>query len=107
MDSAEGEGHGRIPSSVSEVAARWVVSGRVQGVGFRWFAIRLAEKLGVVGWVTNLPSGNVEVVGKASAETLVELEKGLRAGPRMARVEGVEKSNIPHEEVDVKSFTIR
>ena len=92
---------------MSDAAARWVVSGRVQGVGFRWFAIRLAQKLGVVGWVRNLPDGRVEVVGKAPAETLAELEKGLRAGARMARVEGVEKSDIPHEEVDVKSFTIR
>lgn len=92
---------------MSEPAARWVVSGRVQGVGFRWFAIRLAEKLGVAGWVSNLPNGNVEVVGRAPAETLAELEKGLRAGPRMARVEGVEKSDIPPEDVDVKSFTIR
>jgi acylphosphatase len=67
----------------------------------------LAEKLGVVGWVTNLPDGRVEVVAKAPAETLSAMEESLRAGPRMARVEGVEKSDIPHERVDVKSFTIR
>lgn len=102
MDSTQGESN-----SVNESAARWVVSGRVQGVGFRWFTVKLAEKLGVAGWVSNLPDGRVEVVGKAPADALSALENGLRAGPRMSRVEGVEKSDIPHEQVDVKSFGVR
>jgi acylphosphatase len=94
-------------SGMSEAAARWVVSGRVQGVGFRWFAVRLAEKTGVTGWVRNLPDGRVEIAAKGSAEALSELEKGLRAGPGTARVEGVEKSDIPHELIDRNSFDIR
>lgn len=96
-----------IGSGVSQSSARWVVSGRVQGVGFRWFTIRLAQQLGVAGWVSNLPDGRVEVVAKGPSEALTRLEQALRTGPRMASVEGVEKSDIPHEGIDSKSFDIR
>jgi acylphosphatase len=92
---------------VSETAARWIVSGRVQGVGFRWFAVRLAEEIGVSGWVTNLPDGRVEVVARGTVEALSRVEEGLRTGPRGARVESVEKSDIPRDAVDAKSFGVR
>lgn len=92
---------------MSDAAARWVVSGRVQGVGFRWFAVRLAEQIGVAGWVANLPDGRVEVVARGSDQALARMDEGLRAGPRMARVEGVEKFDIPHETVDAKSFDVK
>lgn len=92
---------------MNESSARWVVSGRVQGVGFRWFTIRLAEQLGVAGWVSNLPDGRVEVVAKGSADALTRLDTALRTGPRMASVEGVEKSDIPQEVIDRNSFDIR
>lgn len=92
---------------MNELSARWVVSGQVQGVGFRWFTARLAEQLGVAGWVSNLPDGRVEVVARGPAEALTRLDEALRAGPRMASVEGVEKSDIPHELVHHNSFDIR
>lgn len=92
---------------MTETAARWLIAGRVQGVGFRWYTIRLAQEIGVQGWVSNLPDGRVEVVARGSGEKLGRLDAGLRTGPRGARVESVEKSDIPHEPIDVKSFHIK
>ncbi len=88
-------------------ACRWLIRGRVQGVGFRWFVLRRAEELGVTGWAYNRSDGQVEVVGEGPTEALAQFEKSLRSGPRFSRVENVEKTNIPHEVIDVKSFTIR
>jgi acylphosphatase len=86
---------------------RWVVSGRVQGVGFRWFVARRAAELALAGWVRNLPNGQVEVVATGDTDPLGRLEEALRTGPRMAHVESVEKSDIPHQAIDAKSFEIR
>lgn len=65
---------------------RFVVSGRVQGVGFRWFAVRTAERMGVRGWVRNLPDGSVEVIASADDGVLASLGAELRRGPRAAHV---------------------
>jgi acylphosphatase len=89
------------------VAARWLVHGRVQGVGFRWFVLRRARELGVSGWARNLPGGQVEVVAAGEPHALERLEECLRAGPRLAHVESVEKSEIPHQTVDHISFDIK
>jgi acylphosphatase len=88
-------------------AARWLVSGRVQGVGFRWFVVRRAGELGLTGWVRNLPDGRVEVVAAGQPAALTAMELGLAEGPRAARVDHVEKSSIPHEHVDANSFQVR
>lgn len=88
-------------------AARWLISGRVQGVGFRWFVIRRAQELGVGGWVSNLPDGRVEVVARGTPQQLEAIEGVIRQGPRAARVESVEKSNIPHQSVPANSFGVR
>jgi acylphosphatase len=88
-------------------AARFLISGRVQGVGFRWFVARRASELGVTGWARNLPSGQVEVVAAGDAGAIGQMEASLRAGPTLARVESVEKSEIPHQIVEPKSFEIR
>jgi len=66
------------------------VVGRVQGVGFRWWTRRLAERLGVVGWVRNDPDGSVVVQCEASAVTLERMEEALGEGPLGARVDRVE-----------------
>lgn len=89
------------------VGARWVVSGRVQGVGFRWFVASRATQLALHGWVRNLPNGQVEVVAAGNPDGVARLGEGLRAGPRLARVESVEKSDIPHQMIDTISFEVR
>ena len=73
-------------------AKRFVVHGRVQGVGFRWFVEREAHMLGVAGWVRNRPDGSVEVLAMGSRDQLLGLRARLRQGPRAARVDDVEES---------------
>lgn len=69
---------------------RYVVSGRVQGVGFRYFVLREARALGLSGWVRNLPNGAVEVVAAGDEIPLNTLEGRLWHGPPHARVAAVE-----------------
>lgn len=73
-------------------ARRYVVRGRVQGVGFRWFVEREAHILGISGWVRNNADGSVEVLAMGNRDQLAGLRSRLREGPRAARVEGVEES---------------
>jgi acylphosphatase len=94
-------------NEAADEEARWLVSGRVQGVGFRWFVLRHAERLGLAGWARNLPDGRVEVVAAGSAAALRELESALREGPRFGHVENVDKDEIPHNQVDSNSFIIK
>jgi acylphosphatase len=63
-----------------------VIEGRVQGVGFRYFALRRAEALGLKGWVRNLASGAVELEAEGDPASLAELVEALRQGPTGARV---------------------
>lgn len=74
---------------MSRVAKRFYVSGFVQGVGYRFFAQRIAGQLGVSGYVKNLRDGRVEIYAIASDEELRELRRELRRGPRGATVEEV------------------
>jgi acylphosphatase len=69
------------------VARRFVVSGRVQGVGFRWFVEQAARLEGIRGWVANLENGTVEVRAEADTETMARFEAKLRQGPPGARVD--------------------
>ena len=73
------------------VARRFIVRGRVQGVGFRWFVEREAHVLGIAGWVRNNPDSSVEVLAQGSKEQLAGLRSRLREGPRAARVDDVEE----------------
>ena len=88
-------------------AARFLVHGRVQGVGFRWFVLREAERLGVRGVARNLPDGAVEVIAEGTEQALTALERVVRRGPAMARVEGVEKLDVPHEVRIPNRFEVR
>ena len=72
-------------------ARRWIVIGRVQGVGYRYFARQAAQALGVRGWIRNLPDGTCEVQVAATAETLQRYKDELLRGPRGSRVEGVDE----------------
>jgi acylphosphatase len=76
------------------VARRFVIAGRVQGVGFRWFAHDAAAREGVHGWVRNLADGSVEVVAEGEAESLHRLEAAVRRGPASARVERFDEEEL-------------
>jgi acylphosphatase len=68
------------------IARRLMISGRVQGVGFRWFTHDVATRAGVSGWVRNLPDGRVEAWIEGEAASVDRVEAALRQGPRGARV---------------------
>jgi len=72
-----------------------VVSGRVQGVGFRWSARAEAERLGVAGWVRNRPDGTVEAEVEGSPEAVQGMLAWLGHGPAGARVTGVDTRAVP------------
>jgi acylphosphatase len=76
---------------VETQAKRFFVSGRVQGVGFRFFAERTAASLGVGGYVRNLFDGRVEVYAVGSSEQVKALKGALRRGPRMSAVDQVDE----------------
>ena len=65
------------------------VRGRVQGVGFRWYVMKIARELGLAGWIRNKPDGIVEIAAAGTPEVLAKLEAALSAGPPGARVEEV------------------
>ena len=88
------------------VARRYVVTGRVQGVGYRNFVEHLAGKIGVDGYVRNRRNGSVEVLGIGTPEKLVTLRKALEKGPMMARVSGVSEEPSAVESQYVGNFTI-
>lgn len=76
---------------------RVLVAGRVQGVGFRAFAIRAANRLGIDGWVRNLPDGRVEALAAGEAEAIAAFLEALRQGPPLARVTAVEVAEAPDQ----------
>jgi acylphosphatase len=75
-------------------ARRFVVSGRVQGVGFRFFIQDIARREGLMGVVRNLPDGRVEVLAEGDDQSLTRLEAALWRGPSHARVEHVEVDSV-------------
>ena len=88
-----------------KIARRFVISGTVQGVGYRAFAERAARDIGLTGWVRNLADGNVEVHANGSAEQLDRLEGRLRIGPRWGNVRSVQASEAAVS--DAVEFHIR
>jgi acylphosphatase len=71
------------------VGRRFVVAGRVQGVGFRYFAHGAAAREGITGNVRNLDDGRVEIVAEGDADAVMRFERSLRQGPIGARVDDV------------------
>jgi len=71
------------------VAKRFLISGRVQGVGYRYFVQDHAAAEGVHGWVRNLPDGRVEAVVEGDEESVLRVERAIRRGPSHAHVENV------------------
>ena len=88
------------------VARRFVISGRVQGVGFRAFTHAAAAREGVTGWVRNLPDGRVEALVEGEAEAVTRVERAIRSGPAGSRVDSV---NVEDDDVTGghKGFSIK
>jgi acylphosphatase len=86
-------------------AMRFLVSGRVQGVGYRYFAERSARETGVTGWARNLDDGRVEVHANGTPAQLEDFEAKLWQGPRFADVRSVESSETPV--LELSGFHIR
>lgn len=79
------------------VARHFLISGRVQGVGFRYFAQAAANREGLHGWVQNRPDGSVEAEAEGDADAVERFERALRHGPPGARVDAVEvDAGVPH-----------
>jgi acylphosphatase len=76
----------------------FLVKGRVQGVGFRWFVQREAAELGLNGWVKNTDQGDVEVVAAGDEALLAELKVALRKGSRGSRVDAVVEHELAESE---------
>jgi acylphosphatase len=85
----------------------FLVKGRVQGVGFRWFVHREASELDLHGWVRNTEDGDVEVVAAGDPESLTELRASLQKGPRGSRVDKViEHPLVEDEAAGLNAFKI-
>ena len=95
------------PKDQSPVQARrFIVRGRVQGVGFRWFVEREAHILKIAGWVRNNPDGTVEVLAMGTRDQLAGMRSRLQEGPRAARVDDVEESEA-EPVAGLSSFQVR
>jgi len=88
---------------------RWLrgtVTGRVQGVGFRWSAARQAHRLGVEGWVRNLPDGRVEVFVQGSEAAVAAMRRFLETGPPASWVTEVSLDAVPLDP-EITGFSVR
>lgn len=78
------------------VARRFLIGGRVQGVGFRYFTLAAADREGIHGWVRNLSDGRVEATAEGEADAVERFERAIRHGPPGARVDVVDvEDDIP------------
>ena len=75
------------------LARRYLVTGRVQGVGFRMFVVDRAALEGLHGWTANRADGGVDILAEGEAEALERFERALWQGPRLARVDDVEMTD--------------
>jgi acylphosphatase len=80
------------------MVCHYLVKGRVQGVGFRWFVHQEAAEIGLRGWVRNTDQGHVEIVAAGRPEELAELKEALRKGSRGSRVDAVEEQELVESE---------
>jgi acylphosphatase len=85
---------------------RFFVSGIVQGVGFRFYAQRVAEKLGITGYARNLFGGGVEVLAIGSPAQLNQMKTALERGPRFSSVSGVREEETQPEPRYENEFVI-
>jgi acylphosphatase len=90
---------------MTQKRSRFVVSGRVQGVGFRWFVLEWAERLALSGWARNCEDDTLEAEAQGSPQALGEFARQLRIGPSGARVDAVEEIPLEHKP-EAASFKI-
>jgi acylphosphatase len=76
------------------IARRFIIRGRVQGVGFRYFAVRAARHAGVVGTVRNLPDGSVEAIAEGAPEALADFREQVGRGPSYSHVASVDETEL-------------
>ncbi len=87
-------------------AAKLIISGRVQKVGFRWFTVQWAQDLGLGGYAKNLPNGTVLVEVEGKKNRIESLIKELKMGPRGSHVDKVKADWLPFEH-RFRDFEIR
>lgn len=91
----------------SGLVLHFLVQGRVQGVGFRWFVHREASELNLRGWVRNTEDGDMEVLASGEAADLDELRSSLKRGPRGSRVDRIVEHELAESETaGLESFRI-
>ena len=94
-------------TALAVIVRNYLVKGRVQGVGFRWFVMREASALGLRGWVRNTDAGHVELLAAGSQEQLQELYARLKTGSRGSRVDRIEQHERPETEAgNLQAFEI-
>lgn len=101
-----GQAHSVGYNVLMRIARRFIVSGRVQGVGFRYFALDAARREGLHGFVTNRDDGSVEAVAEGESDSLERFERSLRQGPSRSRVEQVMIDEVEPTQGNT-GFTIR
>ena len=94
-----------FPTAMYQLTAR--VHGRVQGVGFRAFTYRTAQRLRVTGYVKNLPDGTVELMAEGSELSLQELLEAVTQGPDYAHVTDVDSSTVAIARANFPDFSIQ
>lgn len=87
-------------------AVEFKISGRVQGVGYRYFAYRAALKLGILGWVKNMPDGTVLCQAIAEAGPMYAFREELRKGPTFGKVTELEETPLSPEVAVFTDFQI-
>lgn len=94
-------------TAIAVIVRRYMIKGRVQGVGFRWYVQREASALGLRGCVRNTAEGHVEVIAAGTEEQMRELYGCLRAGSRGSRVDRIEQFDRSESDAaDLKAFEI-
>lgn len=88
------------------ISKHLIISGRVQGVGFRYFTYRTAKELNIKGWVKNLQDGTVETVFTGSPESVHNMKDKLKEGPSSARVQNIEEVELTTDTDSFHDFSI-
>jgi len=91
---------------MEKISRRFLVKGRVQGVGFRWFVVDAAQGLALAGWTRNLRDGSVEVLAQGERSAVEELRDVLAQGPRAARVDSVTWDDV-EPDAAIQGFSVR